>query len=136
MNVTLNSTGGAQTGVLMAWFDWNNDDDFADANEANSYPVSWTGIETQSFDFPINLPVPTNLFYRVRLFASAADVPAITPYLGWGGNGEVEDYYLDTGSRRESQFYRRSLQPLTRRSRLTGALPAKLRSSTSTCTAR
>ena len=84
--VTWNTSGGVGLGV---WIDWNNDLDFADANETiyitNAYNF------TTSFSGTINIPAGTPVGnYRIRIKIDYnASVPATC---GTITNGETEDY--------------------------------------------
>ncbi len=80
-------TGG--TGDLYGWFDWNNDGDFDDTDEAQS----WTGLSAGEHNLAVTVGTAfdeQNLYARFRLVPQGAGDPG---YTGEVNNGEVEDYY-------------------------------------------
>ncbi|MBL9115235.1 MAG: right-handed parallel beta-helix repeat-containing protein [Verrucomicrobiaceae bacterium] len=86
----LNNTGS--TSRVFGFIDWNNDGDFADANETLS-PVAVSSSGTQQ-SVSVSATVPGGAFigsvgarFRVSLDASLGAT-------GWSGSGEVEDYMV------------------------------------------
>ena len=98
--VNLTVTGA--TGYVTAWIDWNQDGDFADANEqvfANEQ-VNAGQTKTKTFTHPSwNYTQPLNARFRVypqaqtQRVLSAAVAPDAAPQPNGGASGgEVEDY--------------------------------------------
>lgn len=81
-------TGG--TGDLYGWFDWNNDGDFDDANEAQSWTNLSAGVHKLTITVNAAFEADDDLFARFRLVENGASAPG---YTGEVTNGEVEDYY-------------------------------------------
>ena len=79
------TTGGAGVGV---WINWNNDYDFADANEQIALTTAWN---YSPYTGTINIPAGTPLgSYRMRI---VMDYNAISPIsCPVGISGETEDY--------------------------------------------
>ncbi len=88
--ITATVTGG--TGDLYAWFDWNNDGDFDDANEAQSWTGLTAGEHRLSITVDGSFEADDDLFARFRLVSDGAGNPG---YIGEVANGEVEDYFWD-----------------------------------------
>lgn len=77
----------AGTGKVDAWFDFNRDGDFADANER---VLTGESFANQSRSFTILVPdtaVPGGTFARFRLSRQG-----VNTWFGEAPNGEVEDY--------------------------------------------
>lgn len=77
----------AGTGKVDAWFDFNRDGDFADANER---VLTGESFATESRTFTILVPataVPGGTFARFRLSRQG-----VNTWFGEAPNGEVEDY--------------------------------------------
>ena len=98
----VNLTVNGATGYVTAWFDWNQDGDFADANEqafANE-PVNDGETKTKTFTrYTWNVNQPLNARFRVYPQAQtlrallAAAVPYAAPLpTGGAAGGEAEDY--------------------------------------------
>lgn len=97
LNITV---GGSSSGYLNAWFDWNRDGDFDDADE-------------HVFDGLQLAPGPHDLLYRVPKEASPgkswarfrfSDTSALNSNGGYS-NGEVEDYEIEINAGNTSYLY-------------------------------
>ncbi len=87
------------TRTLYAWFDWNNDKDFSDANETYSWTVNCSPGGTSnsiSFTYPGGAALPAGTYYtRFRIYDTTPTNPQ--PYgiaKDGSGNpivGEIED---------------------------------------------
>ncbi|MFN2164785.1 MAG: GEVED domain-containing protein, partial [Anaerolineae bacterium] len=93
VNVTTN--GGTDSRYLAAWFDWNDDGDFADPQEKAISQQTYPGINNVTFVIPANAGYTANrsVYARFRLYESEPSDAA-----AWGGvdGGEVEDHLLVT----------------------------------------
>ena len=81
----------AVNATYNVYLDWNNDGDFADANEM---VLSQAVSAGQNQNLPLDLPasVADGTYYaRFRLFSSEPPLPALS-YSGTASSGEVEDY--------------------------------------------
>jgi hypothetical protein len=82
-SITLTSLSSA---YFHCWIDWNNDFDFADANETIFATTSYTANHTGTINIPAGTP---NGNYRMRVANSASG--SVTP-CGPATYGEYEDY--------------------------------------------
>ncbi|MCA9873866.1 MAG: carboxypeptidase regulatory-like domain-containing protein [Anaerolineales bacterium] len=93
--VPLNITVSGGTGVVGAWFDWNDDGDFIDPGEFVSFGTLNSGTHTVSLDIPSGYTVGQPVYARFRVF-DPATIPGGTltadDYLGRATGGEVEGY--------------------------------------------
>lgn len=87
-HISATVTGG--TGDLYGWFDWNNDGDFDDANETQSWATLSAGEHRLAITVDNAFEADNDLFARFRLVENGASAP---DYTGEVTNGEVEDYY-------------------------------------------
>lgn len=83
--ITLSTNTG--THYFFCWIDWNNDLDFADANESIFATSSFTAGHTGTINIPAGTP---NGSYRLRV-ANTWSVATLSP-CGPAANGEYEDY--------------------------------------------
>lgn len=82
---------------VNAWFDWNNDGDFLDANETNSLTGSTSGIFSKNISIPDNAKLG-KIRMRVRVsFNSNTTACENSSY------GESEDYSIYINSRNSSE---------------------------------
>jgi hypothetical protein len=92
----VNVTAGTFTGQNFAvWIDYNDDNDFYDANELIGFSTAATTIANQTISFPINLACEPPLgTHRMRVrdvyFTAGNTINPCTTY-GWG---ETEDYLI------------------------------------------
>ena len=97
IEVVVANVAVGQTALLGAWFDWNNDGDFGDDNEFQSFTVN-PGSNT--------LPVvvdpgytSSNLYARFRIFSNVSAAGGsldVDDSVGLATDGEVEDYLFNT----------------------------------------
>lgn len=83
--ITLSTNTG--THYFFCWIDWNNDLDFADANESIFATSSFTEGHTGTINIPAGTP---NGSYRLRV-ANTWSAATLSP-CGPAANGEYEDY--------------------------------------------
>jgi hypothetical protein len=83
---TITLTPSSGTNYFYCWIDWNNDLDFADANETIFATTSYTSNHTGTITIPTGT---SNGNYRIRVANSWSG--AITS-CGPSSNGEYEDY--------------------------------------------
>lgn len=88
MTVTVNGTA-AEGMWLSVWFDWNDDGDFADADELFVNQAATAGDNVITTAVPASATTGQPTTYRVRLYDSAGD-PSATPLADAVG-GEVTD---------------------------------------------
>lgn len=83
------SVYASANGILSAWFDWNRDGDFADANEQNIVDLSLTaGFNNVVIRVPENA-VAGNSWSRFRFSQQSG-----LNYSGGSNSGEVEDHAI------------------------------------------
>ena len=97
--VHLNVTVAGGPGVLGGWFDWNDDGDFADADEFVNFG-SLTGPNVVEVPIPGGYTIGSPVSARFRLFDSS-NLPGGSldagDYVGSAVGGEVEDYRWSFG---------------------------------------
>jgi protocatechuate 3,4-dioxygenase beta subunit len=86
VHITATVTGG--TGLLVSWFDWNDDGSF-DISEQISFGFVSTGDNALSLTVGNDYTTGLTLNTRFRLYAGE---PSTTSPTGMAINGEVEDY--------------------------------------------
>ena len=86
LDVTVTAT---TTGYLVAWFDWNNDGDFADANEQLIMGNRPAGANNVALTVSPDYVTGTTLNVRFRLYDGT---PSVISAKGLAIGGEVEDY--------------------------------------------
>lgn len=85
--------GGNYTNSAKAFFDWNQDGDFADAGEEFLLWSSLNGPQTKT----VSIPIPTTAslgITRMRISQNESAPATITPCFT-GSWGEVEDYHVN-----------------------------------------
>jgi len=90
--LTVTSTNGYDTDKLIAWIDWNADNDFDDSGEKVFSSSNGDGPYTKTINVPSNASVGT-VRMRLRLFDTGSSGANATP-CGIADYGEVEDYSL------------------------------------------
>ncbi|CAG0928856.1 hypothetical protein PLCT1_00847, partial [Planctomycetaceae bacterium] len=87
VHINVNVTGS--TGYLVAWYDWNNDGDFADANEQVIVGSLSSGVTNEPVNVPLGYTTGVTLNVRFRLYDGT---PGVINSRGLVTGGEVEDY--------------------------------------------
>jgi hypothetical protein len=84
----------SQAAILYAYYDWNKDGDFEDANEQSSVgvPIGTNGPVLINAYVPSDVTVNMPLGVRFRL---STDVAAAASPEGFAPDGEVEDYLVE-----------------------------------------
>ncbi|MEI7802192.1 MAG: GEVED domain-containing protein, partial [Bacteroidota bacterium] len=98
VNVQCGTSGCSSTYShgMRIWVDWNNDGDYADANE-NCYGTPSAGF--QLFTGSITVPVGTTCgMKRMRVRSTYAGVPGPTQYCTLFSYGECEEYNVMVGA--------------------------------------
>lgn len=90
VNLNVSMNGGE--GFLVAWFDWNNNQDLNDPGEMVSFGSVANGMNILSLQIPASYTSGNPLFARFRLYA--AEPVTLSPG-GLADGGEVEDYYWE-----------------------------------------
>ena len=85
--LTITVTGN--NGYLVAFFDWNEDGDFGEANEVWDFGPQTNGVHTLQVTVPITATMTQYVNARFRLYDGKP--LALSPQ-GLAYNGEVEDY--------------------------------------------
>ena len=97
VNVNIGTCGGSYTTAFRIFIDWNQDADFADANEtvytSSTFTSSSTGVlTTASIIVPTGIPAGNT---KMRVVASETSTPTGIPYCGTYNYGETEDYTVN-----------------------------------------
>lgn len=87
--VQIQATVTGSNGYLVAWFDWNNDGDFADAGEQVNYGARSAGVNTLNVNIPASYTTGQQVIARFRLYSG---VPGSIASTGLVSGGEIEDY--------------------------------------------
>jgi hypothetical protein len=94
LSVTQINAGGFYTCGVRAFFDWNQDGDFLDANEG--YAIGTTAQPSQLVSASILVPVTANVgLTRMRIVLTENGNPATMTPCGTYTWGETEDYYVN-----------------------------------------
>lgn len=98
INATLEAGGGGCGSALTStcitvFIDWNGDGDFADANETNVMPVTWTSPWTNTFTSNIVVPAGAVSGGIMRVVLNASGAGCGNPCVPTG-TGQIEDYTI------------------------------------------
>ncbi|WP_025819818.1 GEVED domain-containing protein [Shewanella marina] len=88
VTITKDPTLATSTFHLHAWFDWNRDGDWDDANE---HVINESAAPAGTANYTINTPSDANLGVSFARFRVCSSGDCNTPY-GASSDGEVEDY--------------------------------------------
>ena len=94
LTVNLN-TGGNYTELAMAWIDWKNDGDFADAGETYNLGSATNQTNGPTSLSPLSITIPTNAVAtttRMRIACQWNTLPVLCSNMNYG---EVEDYSIN-----------------------------------------
>lgn len=94
--VVSTTLGAGESAFIVAWFDWNRDGDFNDANERVLYQNVNNGSNIVTINIPAGYVVgPQYLDARFRIYSGTVASPLdVVGADGFADAGEVEDYHM------------------------------------------